>query len=1258
MRLTLPLLLMLVSVCSFGQDWQSSYNKAVASYQAGDFTKAITEAESALKSAADEKSKAFTLQIITASALDGGDFAKGLSLVTDEISKFSSLEPNGKNHVEAIQKHGNLLMAAGKPQEAAEVFKSLADIQQKVSGPDSYPYFYAVSLQADAFLAIGDFNQAKTLYNIAVPGFKGDAEAGEDYLYSLYNLAFSQHQLKEFDFAKENLAKFLSIADQNSLTDIEEYKDAQKMLSAINSASGESGGFLVAEDQSRIAFQKAMALQNSDPAEAKKQFVLAEKAVEEGKVVNNTSFSIYLNFGRFLFSHEAYSDGLARVQKAKAQATQLFSKTSPEMGHVLVLEGDLALHDKKPETMKLYMQALSNLKSEKPEVLSGQVRWIAEELLMQNWDKEAIELTNVILKDPVSESFPIHDQVVLHRLNATAYLGVRDFSTLMQQVNGRLASATNPDLKQNFLLILALTSRESGDWKATAAYLDQASKTTGSMVRGEVYYEHARLYQQLGNFKDAEVAYQKAIEHLDESFSPSTLRPQVYNSFATFYIQLGNLEGAEQLLKTLLAKKADHSSFYNSVRQNLAAIYQQMHRFNEAKTLLITTIESDRELLGVDHPDYAIGIQNLASLYKEIGQVDSALLLYREALAIDKKHYGEVSLAYATKLANVGTVLQDMENYEEARKVLEQSLAIRKKLLSSDHPDYAYNLYNLAYLLYRTNKNLEALPYFKEASAAYIKQIKDVFPVLSDHERSAFYNKIQEVIRGYENFLVENVHVIPNLSGELLNFRLETKALLLSASMKARNQILSSNNQDLIGKFATWQHTREQLAYLYSLSLEEQELNKALIDEYTRKSLALEKELSIASQEFAANFVHAPADWHSIQKNLNEGEAAIEFVRFQLPVRDSIIYAALIVKPGATNPDVAIFPEGRQMENRFFRRYINGIRYFDDDDDSYNNYWLPIDKHLGGVKVLYISPDGVYNKINCNTLVNPENLKFVVENYEINLVTNLKDVVRPTSASQASSTEAVLFGFPDYRLNSTVKIAKGSSTRSSNPFYQVVESGVTDLPGTANEVEKIKQTLSSAAWNVKLHMREQALEESLKSIKNPGILHIATHGFFIPPDQTKTNHVFTNDLNQVQHNVMLRSGLLLTGAEKNLIEKLNGTARTASDDGVLTAYEVMNLTLDHTDLVVLSACETGAGDVRNGEGVYGLQRAFMVAGANNLLMSLWKVDDTATQEMMSSFYKTLAAEKDKGKSFYQTQLEMKEKFKYPYYWGAFVMVGK
>jgi CHAT domain-containing protein len=261
--------------------------------------------------------------------------------------------------------------------------------------------------------------------------------------------------------------------------------------------------------------------------------------------------------------------------------------------------------------------------------------------------------------------------------------------------------------------------------------------------------------------------------------------------------------------------------------------------------------------------------------------------------------------------------------------------------------------------------------------------------------------------------------------------------------------------------------------------------------------------------------------------------------------------------------------------------------------------------------------------------------------------------------AKPAAPHALLVGFPDYRMGATKKIGDfPRSVRDATLFSSILQDGLAELPGTEKEVVDVQRALEASQWNVETLLRAKALEEKVKAGHNLTLLHIATHGFFLAPRDEHAKQVYSNDLRDVENSSMLRSGLLLGGAEKNLIAMLSGQAKSPGDDGILTAYEVMNLNLDAVDLVVLSACETGKGDVKNGEGVYGLQRAFMLAGARHVVMSLWKVDDAATQQLMAEFYGQWLSGKDKISAFHDAEINMKQKFAHPYYWGAFTMMGR
>ncbi len=227
--------------------------------------------------------------------------------------------------------------------------------------------------------------------------------------------------------------------------------------------------------------------------------------------------------------------------------------------------------------------------------------------------------------------------------------------------------------------------------------------------------------------------------------------------------------------------------------------------------------------------------------------------------------------------------------------------------------------------------------------------------------------------------------------------------------------------------------------------------------------------------------------------------------------------------------------------------------------------------------------------------------------------------------------DAFLLGFPDYGGNAVA------------------------LPGTKVEIDQINKILKTSGYQTSQQTQKEASEAKIKSQKAPTLMHIATHGYFLADADLKGGDALGIDADNARDNPLLRSGLLLAGMPSPTQQQAPDLQ--SNDNGILTAYEAMNLSLEGTELIVLSACETGLGDVRAGEGVYGLQRAFLVAGANALVMSLWKVDDAATQQLMTSFYTQWAKTGNKSQAFKQAQLQLMTKYPEPYFWGAFVMMG-
>ena len=469
----------------------------------------------------------------------------------------------------------------------------------------------------------------------------------------------------------------------------------------------------------------------------------------------------------------------------------------------------------------------------------------------------------------------------------------------------------------------------------------------------------------------------------------------------------------------------------------------------------------------------------------------------------------------------------------------------------------------------------------------------------------------------------------------MYNYRLATKALLLNATNKIKKRILESGNQDLIDEYLDWLDQKENLARLYGYSKEELDEENINLDSLERVANETERQLSAKSDIFSSGYAASQIDYEKVRNQLGPGEAAVELIQtreYTNQFTDKILYAALILTKDRSDPRLVVLENGNQLESRYYSYYKNAIKQQQEDEYSYSQYWQAIFALIQDKDHVYLSLDGIYNQINLNTLRNPQGV-YVIDEIDISLVGNTKDIVENAQRTpRESNRTAVMIGFPDY-----------------GPGGQVVP-----LPGTKKELENIQQVLAASNLKTEVYLANEASEEIIKEVNNPGILHIATHGFFLTDLEVESEKVFGIEVEKAKNNPLLRSGLMLAGAEKVITGEFE---ISTNDNGILTAYEAMNLQLDATDIVVLSACETGLGDVKEGEGVYGLQRAFMVAGSQSVVMSLWKVSDEATQALMTDFYKIWLQTGDKRAAFKQAQLNLKSRYAAPYYWGAFVLVG-
>ena len=553
------------------------------------------------------------------------------------------------------------------------------------------------------------------------------------------------------------------------------------------------------------------------------------------------------------------------------------------------------------------------------------------------------------------------------------------------------------------------------------------------------------------------------------------------------------------------------------------------------------------------------------------------------------------------------------------------------------------------------------------------------FPFFSEVEKAKLWDIIGNYFEIFNSFAIEQKFRNPYLLGMMYNNQLFSKAILLNSTKKLREFILKSDDSVLISKMNGWRETLDKIAKLYQNPTENIKKTLADIDSLYKEANNYEKQLSkkvnIISKE------KQDVSWLDIQSKLKEDEAAIEIIRFKkycftpnkknssisFPnITDTIVYAALIItKKTKDYPKIIVLENGNELENDSLLHNYYSLNRINqkinpqsiDKNKPYFKYWKPITDELKGIRKIYFSPDGIYSTINPQTIFNPFIKMYLFDEYDFIFLNSSKDLIGYLMLPESPIDRPIqLFGNPDFDLNNfqkTNQILDKSKQDFSNKNESLSSNkNITKwepLPVSEEEINDIYKIFKSTGFNVNKFLGTKALENTIKKIKSPSILHISTHALFYPKN-AKVNKY----LKEQYFNPLLNSYIALAGAN-NLYDKTY--LPDILDDGRLTAFEAMNLDLEGTELVVLSACETGLGENINGEGVYGLTRAFQIAGAKSVIQSMWGVEDEDTKDLMRLFYKKWIRNKDKHAAFLEAQKEMIKKNTKPSSWGAFVMVG-
>lgn len=704
--------------------------------------------------------------------------------------------------------------------------------------------------------------------------------------------------------------------------------------------------------------------------------------------------------------------------------------------------------------------------------------------------------------------------------------------------------------------------------------------------------------------KKAKGASEKAGEQmppLDDATARMVPTTDHYRFMVDLYYMQGKFDSA-YIYSKKNSNLVQNLQYKQTLGPKFDKFMQTMSRGDLNSVILLLKSGHKEEALGI-----AIGLIEKACYYIILGDIDQSEKIFNE----------------------IFIVLNEYKEYDETQGLVEVwSNTILKDLYRK--------------LQIQAKKFETVVPQFKKDVEDSDGSLNKNFTYFSESERKEFFKEYTEKLNPYFSALLLYSELDKSQYEEILNKTIQTKGLIMEAT-KAQNDLIKKiNDPETSHNITKIKNYREKL-YAFSQiaktswdpSIEDS------IQSYTNEIANLQKKVN-EKLGTRAN-LNSQVNWKQIQAKLMDNEAYVEIVKIQ---RDNFNFDAPLIQYWAfivrQNSDVQsiLLGEGEEFE-KGLRAYQNLIRFEQEDTKSYDIYWKQIAERTQGKTRIYFCADGVYNLINPITLKNPVTQKYLLEITELVRLSTGRDFLDvPKHASL--NDNSVFIGNPNFtmsRKRENVRI-KERSLDLGMVNKGGIRSGVTVLPGTEKEVTMISGFAKSAGANVSILKGNDATEQNVKKLISPSILHIATHGEF-------------NDYGTVDS--YLRSKLVLAGVDDQ--EPFGIDDYTFYEDGYLTAYEVTQMDLTNTKLVVLSACETGLGEVQGGEGVWGLQRAFQMAGAQTVLGSLWKVNDDATAVFMKYFYEQYYKGTKVNEAYQFAMTETKRVYPHPFNWGAFVLNG-
>ena len=1013
-----------------------------------------------------------------------------------------------------------------------------------------------------------------------------------------------------------------------------------------------------------------------------------------------TSYSSGMALARNYQNDGQYKEAEGTLQPLCEQSAQVFGiyhvdHTSCQAQYALLktLQGD---HEKAFDLYKglLDIQTASLLAGDS--VMLGNQVQLAELHRQQGEYAEAKEILLAVLA--AAEQVQPRDDVVVFDAKsylARVYEDLGDFPGAENMSNDVLAyekatlGPAHPNTLTTMNNLAGIYRRQSRLTDAEILYkevLEKYRKVFGDEHLGTVSVMNnlGLVYENKGLYDEAELLLRAGLEISKKVLGPNHLSTLAnMNNLALLHESQGNFEQAEPHYLNAIESAswqfgADHPDTM-AFANNLAYLYMMMQKYPESQKLFEKVFASWGASLGEQHRKTLKSMNNLARTFYHQDMFDKAEPLFDTALQNRRTVLGENHMDTLRSMHDLGVLYGAMKRYPDAEKLLRETLKRSEASLGDQHP-YTFEAVNsLGKVLLEQKKLDDAFGILKTGFKRRSSFLNRMLWATGDNAREGYVRLHRPELNAYLHLLTQ---VDPTMAGrEVLEVGLHRKGMLLKVTSEIQQIVQLGKNPKLTALSEALTTARKKLAALTlsGPSVETKDTHMSTIHDLEKEIDTLQMQLGQASRRFRQSVAKVGVD--QLVEVLPEEAALVDFFTYRDAENVRRLVAGVLLKEdGEEVYSIIKYEQDLHEIQEKIVEYREAIQDEGLDEEElvemgqevYGMIWESVAEIIGERTNVYLVPDDMLNILPFNALVNPDG-DWLLSSMDFHIISTSRDLL-PNQIEMAKGDFLIMAG-PDYESTKVVSkkiMTKVSGKRSASGLKDGMRAfaggmrglNFDPLPGAEKEGKVISKTAKTKKDNNIIHTQNAAQEQLMHQISTaPKMLHIATHGFFLKADENLKKRLLSLQRGSNVHlpppgdNPMLRAGLAFAGI--NSSAPFLGEIPT-ENDGVLTALEVLGLNLTGTRMAILSACETGLGEIHEGEGVYGLRRAFQEAGVRTVISSLWEVSDAGTMALMTGLYGRIK----EGKTVYealrgsQRDLLAGTDFNYPYVWSAFMLVER